>query len=366
MRRLAALVTLPVVLLFPQARPAAQVTGADTVRILFVGDLMAHLPQTSAAYVAGDRKDPSSYDYDACFRYVSRSVRDADFAVINMESPVGAPPYSGYPLFSAPSSLPAAACKCGFDLFLQANNHICDRGAAGVESSLSFFEETGALHTGLWRSGEEAGPLYVRIHGLNVAFVNFSYSTNGLPVPKGYHVALLQDEEVRSMISRARGKADFVIVLPHWGEEYELSDNAVQRSWEKLFYECGADVVVGAHPHVVQPVVCYTPATGSGRSPGRISNITAYSLGNFLSNMTRPYSQIGMMFTLNLVITPRGKAEIIEPDVEYLWCARAGTLEDNYTVAPIRGLIGNPGLFRDRAEYDKMKQEWELLKKNLK
>ena len=167
------------------ACPAVQGAQPDTVRIVFIGDVMSHGPQLTAALRrGGDRSNPADFDYSACFRHVRDRFDRADFVVANMEFPVGVVPYSGYPLFSAPQSLAREARRSGIGLFLAANNHICDKGRAGLDSTYAVYSRLDVPFTGFYRSeGEEFenNPLIINIKGIDVAFINFTYGTNGMP-----------------------------------------------------------------------------------------------------------------------------------------------------------------------------------------
>ena len=330
--------------------------GRDTVRIVFIGDVMAHGPQTAAALKpGGDRTNPADYDYSACFRHVRDRFDAADFVVANMEFPCGVTPYSGYPFFSAPQSLAYEAKRCGIDLFLTANNHICDKGAAGMDSTYVVYSRLGVPFTGLYRSeGEEyeTNPMIVNIRGIDVAFINFTYGTNGLPVPRPWRVSLLDSTHVKEVVARAKQRgAEFIVALPHWGEEYHQKPNASQRRWVEMLFRNGVDAVVGAHPHVVQPAEFRPP------------HAVAYSLGNFMSNQSDVNTQIGMLYEITVVRDEKGDVSIADAVPTYLWCSRRRMLEKNYTVIPILEWIGRRDQWLDKSDYDKMIREWEGVKK---
>ena len=327
----------------------------DTIRIVFIGDVMSHGPQVTAALRSGgDRSDPASFDYSSYFKHIRHRLDAADFAVANMEFPVGITPYSGYPRFSAPQSLAYEARRSGIDLFLTANNHICDKGRVGIDSTYAVYSRMGIPFTGIYRSeGEEYenNPLIVNIKGVDVAFINFTYGTNGLPVPPPWRVNLLNPDHVKEVVARARQReADLIVALPHWGVEYQLQPNAEQRLWVKMLLEAGAHAVIGSHPHVVQP--CYFEAP----------HAVAYSLGNYVSNQSDVNTRIEMLYELVLVSDGKGGAFIADAFPTYLWCSRRGGLEKNYTVIPILEWIGRRDAWLDRSDYDKMVREWEAFR----
>lgn len=334
----------------------AHAARPDTVRIVFIGDVMSHGPQVTAALRSGgDRNNPGDFDFSSYFKHIRHRLDKADFAVANMEFPVGITPYSGYPRFSAPQSLAYEAQRNGIDLFLTANNHICDQGRIGMDSTYVVYSRMGIPFTGLYRSeGEEYenNPLIVNIRGFNVAFINFTYGTNGIPVPAPWRVNLLDSVHVKEVVARARQRgADLTVALPHWGEEYHLEPSQQQRFWVRTLLGTGVDAVIGSHPHVVQP------------TRFEQNRAVAYSLGNYISNQSDMFTQIGMLCELVIVRDREGKARIADAFPTYLWCSRRGGLEKNYTVIPILEWIGRSDEWLNRSDYDKMVREWEALKK---
>lgn len=327
----------------------------DTIRITFLGDVMAHTLQLNTARQAGaDPLHPESYDFSSYFSRVRPLLDSADFVVANMEFPCGVRPYSGYPLFSAPESLPIEAKKSGIDLFLAANNHICDKGRAGLDSTYTIYKRHNMPFVGLYASENDEfinNPYITYIRGIRTAFINFTYGTNGFQVAEPYKVSLQDSVHLKQVIRRAKERgAEFIIVMPHWGVEYKLDIHPIQKQWAEMIYRYGADVIVGTHPHVVQKVD-YDGV-----------HATAYSLGNFISNMSIIYGQIGMVFTLNLLRNEDGSISLLPPEVVYTWCARGGKLEENYTTFPIEEYIGRRDEFIDKGQYDKMMREWKSVK----
>lgn len=334
----------------------AQAQSTDTIRLAFIGDVMSHYPQVTAALQKdADPALEDSFDYAPCYKYVKPYFDSADFVIANMEFPVGVRPYTGYPQFSAPVAAAKEAQRSGVDLFLAANNHICDKGLAGMDSTYSIYTRMGVPFTGFYRSESEEiekCPLTVSIKGLNIAIINFTYGTNGLPVPAPYRVSKMDSTSIRAAVARAKEQqADYIIAMPHWGEEYHLDYSAEQQRWAGLLHEWGVDAIIGGHPHVVQAVE---------ESP---CPVTLYSLGNFVSNMSVANAQIGMLFELTLVKEEDGSVKVEGYRPVYLWCARKGMLEENYVVLPIPDWLGRRDEFRIKEEYDKMEREWENIKK---
>ena len=294
-------------------------TVVDTLSILFMGDVMQHRQQIHSALIPGaDSMQSSSYDYSSYFAHVQHFIDEADFTVANMEFCLGGPPYTGYPSFSAPEALAEEAAEAGIDLFLCANNHICDKGRRGLVSSLEKYGKIGVPVTGVYRDSldeQKHNPYIAELGGVRVAFINFTYGTNGIRVPEPFIVNMMDKEKVREAFVRAR---EMDIALPHWGQEYTTVPDSRQREWAEFLLECEADAVIGSHPHVVQPV----------EFP------VAYSMGNFISNMSLRNTELGLMIILKIAVTSYGDSYVAGLEAVPVWCSRPGGYGDGYTVVP--------------------------------
>ena len=326
-------------------------TVVDTLSILFMGDVMQHRQQLHSALIPGtDSTLSSSYDYSSYFAHVQHFIDEADFTVANMEFCLGGPPYTGYPSFSAPEALAEEAAEAGIDLFLCANNHICDKGRRGLVSSLEKYEKIGVPVTGVYRDSldeQKHNPYIAEIGGVRVAFINFTYGTNGIRVPEPFIVNMMDKEKVREAFVRARKmEADIIIALPHWGQEYTTVPDSRQREWAEFLLECGADAVIGSHPHVIQPV----------EFP------VAYSMGNFISNMSLRNTELGLMIILKIAVTSYGDSYVAGLEAVPVWCSRPGGYGDGYTVLPVREFLNRKEEFRSSYNYGKMKDTYNRLK----
>lgn len=292
----------------------------------------------------------SSYDYSSYFAHVQHFIDEADFTVANMEFCLGGPPYTGYPSFSAPEALAEEAAEAGIDLFLCANNHICDKGRRGLVSSLEKYGKIGVPVTGVYRDSldeQKHNPYIAELGGVRVAFINFTYGTNGIRVPEPFIVNMMDKEKVREAFVRAREmEADIIIALPHWGQEYTTVPDSRQREWAEFLLECEADAVIGSHPHVVQPV----------EFP------VAYSMGNFISNMSLRNTELGLMMILRIAVTSYGDSYVAGLEAVPVWCSRPGGYGDGYTVLPVREFLDRKEEFRSGYNYTKMKDTYNRLK----
>lgn len=306
---------------------------SDTLKLLFLGDIMQHQTQMDAAQIKGtDRNNPLSYDYTTYFQNLSERFCKVDLRIANMETTFAKPPYSGYPNFSSPHTLLSDSKKGGIDLFLAANNHICDKGKAGLAETLDIYDSLKVLYTGIYRDSLEEikrNPLLVEIKGFRIAFLNYTYGTNGISVPEPFVVKIIDTVSAKADLERATGKSpDFIIVCLHWGEEYKLVHNASQERIGKFFYANGADIIIGSHPHVVQDSIIEYGINGE------ISHITVYSLGNAISNMTAPNTRTGMMAEIVFCKESDGSKKILTPKFEYIWTSRPKMFNKNFTILP--------------------------------
>ncbi len=268
-----------------------------TARLLFAGDVMQHMPQVLAA-----RRVDGTYDYTSVFEGVAPYFAAADLTVVNLETTLAASDdYAGYPCFRSPLALAAALDEAGVDVCALANNHCCDGGARGVRTTLAELDRLGIRHTGVCADSLSLGrdhPLIAEVNGIRFALLNYTYSTNGIPVPAGIAVRTIDTAAMRRDLATARAAADCTVVLIHWGNEYERQPSAVQRRLADFLRRSGADLVVGSHPHVVQPYEA--DATGA----------VFYSLGNFVSNQRRRYCDGGLMARATVVLRGDGSLRV--------------------------------------------------------
>ena len=336
----------------------------DTFSVVFMGDMMMHSGQ-----IANARTGEDSFDFSLCFPKVERLIKEADIAVANMEFALAGKPYTGYPCFSAPDSYAEAIAKSGVDIFLTANNHILDKGRKGIERTLARYskmEEEGRVrHTGAAMSALDDSlrfPLRVVSKGIRIALINFTYGTNcriGEEFPMVYRT---DTARIAEAVLRARDfGADFIIALPHWGVEYSLRHSAAQGRLARWLAEKGCDAVIGAHPHVLQDIETLTVEDAAGN---RMRNVpVVYSLGNFISNMSAPNTQIGMMVTLRFTKDALGNTNMLEPLLTLTWCSRPGHLTKGYTTIPVKEYVGRRDLWLNPWEYDKMMATYNRVKK---
>lgn len=248
------------------------------VNISMVGDILLHEKVSESGEMAD-----GTYNYDHLFANVKEEIESADIALVNQEVILGGRDMglSGYPSFNGAFEVGDALADAGFDIVLHATNHTIDRGSKAVRNCISFWEtehpEIAVL--GINSSAEEQTQIYVREEkGIKIAFLNYTYGTNGIPLPSDmpYAVNLLDEATLRRDIAKAEEIADFTVVLPHWGTEYVLEADSNQKYWTELMFECGVDLVIGTHPHVIQPIELIKDENHS--------MLVYYSIGNFINS----------------------------------------------------------------------------------
>jgi poly-gamma-glutamate synthesis protein (capsule biosynthesis protein) len=279
-------------------RPAEEVK-AKRSRFSFAaaGDALIHQGVYNAA-----RGKKGGFDFRPMFRLVEDRIRAHDLAFYNQETILGgsALGLSTYPRFNSPQEVGDAMVDAGFNLVSLANNHTLDRGEKAVLASLEYWAgQEGVLTAGSYASPEDRDiPRLVNVNGISCAFLAYTTSTNGLKAPKGkdYYVTVYDREKVKEDVERARkeGKADVVLVSMHWGSEYVFTPGAEQKVIAEFLASLGVDIVVGHHPHVVQPVQMVE------------KTLVIYSLGNFISAQKELHKLIGLLVSLDVVKTELG------------------------------------------------------------
>lgn len=279
-----------------------------TATLTVAGDVMSHMPQTNDAYVA----ETGEYDYSPMLRYAKPWVEQADLAIANLETTFsGGPNYSGYPAFNTPDALGYALKDMGFDLLSTTNNHSLDKGYSGLSRTLDVLDEIGLPHVGTYRTQEERdetnGIVVADCGGISIAVLAYTYGTNGIPAPSGreYSINLFNTDYTTTMstpdtallesdMAAARELGcDLIAVVMHWGIEYQLKPNAYQEKMAETMIDLGADLVLGGHPHVLEPYEFVTTEAGN-------TGFVCYSLGNFISSQTYEYTNTTVLLNLEL------------------------------------------------------------------
>lgn len=254
------------------------VESEKTVKLAAVGDALIH----ENILNSGKQKD-GSYNYDAIFEHMKDYLSGFDVKIINQETifVYDSKKFGGYPSFGTPKEVGDAMRAAGFNVITCATNHAYDRKEIGIQNTLDYWRKykDSVLVTGIYGSQEDYDTLAIReYNGIKIAFLNYTTLLNSGAKKEPYYIRMYKEAAALKEIQAAKKKADFVIVLPHWGVEYEHEPSEKQEKMAKKLAEAGADAIIGCHPHVVQPVKVIKTSDGR-RVP------CYYSLGNFVSNM---------------------------------------------------------------------------------
>jgi poly-gamma-glutamate synthesis protein (capsule biosynthesis protein) len=267
----------------------------ETIIISAIGDIMMHNTQLQAGY----QPDTNTYDFSSFFRFVKPLLTSSDLVIGNLETTLAgkAAGYSGYPRFNSPDVLASNLKEAGFDVLTTANNHCYDKGYDGLAATLDRLDEAGLLHAGTARSqAEQDKPLIVDVKGIKFAILSYTYSTNGLNPPKNrtYAVNYLDEQRIITDAKKARDNgAQLVIAALHFGIEYQTRPNAEQMRLAESLLNTGADIVLGYHPHVLQPAFLID------------NKFVIYSLGNFVSDQTGLERKASIILNLQFAIDPQ-------------------------------------------------------------
>ena len=291
------------------------------VSISMVGDVLMHNPTLKSGL-----QEDGSYNYDHLFKNVKKHMENTDISLANQEVILGGTDLgiSAYPAFNAPQELGDSLVQSGFNTILHATNHTLDKGEKGVDSALTYWKEKHPETTvlGIHESQEDRDQIYIfEKKGFKIAILNYTYGVNGnrIPEDRSYIVDLMDKSQMEKDIQKANELADYVIVCPHWGTEYVFEATDEQKEWTDFFLKQGVDLVIGTHPHVIEPVEWV--------EDGENKMLVFYSLGNFVSCQDKWYRMLGAMANVKLLKDADGNVTVTEYGVEPLVTHIAGKTE---------------------------------------
>lgn len=277
------------------------------ITIAAVGDFLMKHRIIASAKVPGERRYRL---FDDIFDQVAPYLRNADFTIGNLETTFSGThivskekpktptdiytldrrnPKTNFPLLNCPDEFAGTLKKLGFDVLTTANNHCMDCGISGLKRTLKILDSEGLAHTGTYRSHSESTKYLIKnVKGIKIGVLAYTKGTNRIPVPSNHSwaVNLIQPKKIIADIRRLKGKTDLIIVCMHFGREYSSLPNEEQKSLVQLLFKHGADIILGAHSHVIQPAIFYRPKNSAEASKKKFA---IYSLGNFIS--TRLYGK---------------------------------------------------------------------------
>ena len=292
----------------PSGNSAEPEVKESYLTLIAVGDNLIHNTVFRAA------KTKNGYDFSSMYTPVQSLIRSADIAFVNQEAPLATDIYaaSGYPNFNAPQEVGRDLVKEGFDIVNQANNHAMDKGSKGVLSTVEFWKnQSGVIMTGMYDSeADRDAPKILEKNGIKVGILSYTYGTNGisLPADKPYLVSLIDRNRMKKDIAALRDKCDVLVVSMHWGVEYNLGVTDEQRDLAKFLTGQGADLIIGHHPHVIEPAEWITAANGN-------KAFCVYSLGNFISSQQKRVAMLGGMLRVRVKKDADQKISLENPGI---------------------------------------------------
>ena len=338
------------------------------IRMAVIGDIMCHNSQYKDAY---DSKT-NTYDFSYVFKDIKEYINSADIAIGNLETTFAGKErgYSNYPRFNTPEQLAQNLKDFGIDVVSTANNHCMDTNYTGLVSTLKYLDEAGIAHTGTNETAEKQDEILVKdVNGIKIAFLSFTYGTNGIAIPsdKSFAVNLIDQDLILKQIELAKEKnPDLICASMHWGIEYQLKQNSEQEKLKDLLFNNGVDIILGSHPHVLQPMEKQTITSEDGTLK---DCFVIYSLGNFMSGQTKENTRNSII--LNIDITKSGETGQIKlSNIEYIpiYMYKSTTnANQKYRVLDIERTLNDFEIGMDKsigqATYINLKKELNKIKK---
>ncbi|MBC5996105.1 CapA family protein [Romboutsia ilealis] len=278
-----------------------------------VGDVMAHTPQLKAQYDSST----NTYSFDNNFQYIKSYIENSDLSIANLETTLAGEslPYSSYPTFNTPDALAVALKNSGFDVISTINNHTFDKGTLGFERTLSTLKELGFDTIGTRSNVDDDDYIIKDVNGIKLGITSYSYGDikgsnkylNGIQVSDECKdkANIFSSSDIESAFSTINNTlsslsdTDMQIVILHWGNEYQRTPNNFQKELAQKLSDAGVDIIIGSHPHVVQPVEMIKSSNGEN------DTLVVYSLGNLISNQREEilgtsYTEDGLMVTIDI------------------------------------------------------------------
>ncbi|MCC3357366.1 CapA family protein [Bacillus sp. REN16] len=314
-----------------------------------IGDILIH------SIVYNDANTGNGYDFKPMIANVKDLLENADLTIANQETIVGGTEIglSTYPSFNSPFEVADAFKDAGVDIVSIANNHTLDRGEKAIISATNYLNSIDIEYTGGYQSPEDKSRIRIlNRNGINIAFLSYTYGTNGIPVPNGkdYLVNLIDMELIKKDIKAAKEAADVVSVSMHWGNEYQLLPNDHQKQLAQQLADEGVDIIIGHHPHVLQPMDWLTGKDGN-------QTFVVYSLGNFLSGQMWDYKDIGGVLQVEIVKEVKSKDETIirVQNPQFTPTFVSNSHNKNFKVVQLKD-AGSFGLNNATSKYEEMTQ----------
>lgn len=297
-----------------------------TFTMTAIGDVMCHNTQYFDAY----RKDTDDYDFSYVFEDINRSIKTSDIAIGSLETSFAGKNrgYSNYPTFNSPDELAYALKKLGVDVLSTAGNHCLDMGFDGLSKTIDVLNDADIAHVGTYQTQEDRDKiLFKYVKGIKIAFVNYTYGTNGISIPsdKPFCVNLINKDLMKQDIERAKEQdADLIVACMHWGTEYRTTANSEQEELANFLFQNGVDVILGNHPHVLEPMEKRTVTLEDGTTK---DGFVIYALGNFICDQNAENTRNSIILNLKITKHVDGKISIDHADYIPIYMYKRSTSE---------------------------------------
>ena len=292
-----------------------KVESDTTFTMTAIGDVLCHNTQYWDAY----DKSTNTYDFSYVFEDISYYTKISDISVGSLETSFAGEErgYSNYPTFNSPDQLAYALKGIGIDVISTAGNHCLDMGFSGLSRTIDVLDDADIAHLGTYKTQEEQNQvLFKYVKGVKIAFINYTYGTNGIPVPsdKKFCVNLIDKDLIKKHIDTAKSQnADMIVACMHWGTEYRTSANTEQKELTDFLFQNGVDVILGNHPHVLEPMEKRTVTLEDGSTK---DGFVIYALGNFIADQNAENTRNSII--LNLTITKHTDGKITIDKADYV------------------------------------------------
>ena len=284
-----------------------------TFTLTALGDVLCHNTQ----YWDALDKSTNTYDFSYVFENVKEYTNKADVTIANLETSFADAPYSNYPTFNSPASLATALKDIGIDIITTAGNHCLDKGFKGLSETINVLDKNEIEHLGTYKTAEDQEKLFVKdLNGAKVAFIDYTYGTNGIPVPTGkeFCVNIIDKEKIKDEIEKAKDqKVDVIIACMHWGQEYHTTQTKEQEDLADFLFQNGVDIIIGNHPHVIEPFETKEVTMPDGTKK---QCFVAYALGNFTADQN--YANTRDSIIINLKITKKADGTVSIDSSDYI------------------------------------------------
>lgn len=289
--------------------------GDITFTLTAIGDIMCHNTQYMDAYV----EQTDDYDFSYVFEDVYRYIKNSDIAIGSLETSFAGKErgFSNYPTFNSPDQLAFSLKMMGLDVVSTAGNHCLDMGFDGLCRTIDVLDENDISHLGTYKTQEDRDKILFRfVKGVKIAFINYTYGTNGIAVPNDmpFCVNLIDRDLIKCDIDRAKEQgADMIVACMHWGTEYQTTANKEQVDLADFLFANGVDIILGNHPHVLEPMEKRTVVLEDGSQK---TGFVVYALGNFICDQLAENTRNSVI--LNLKVTKSVNGDIHVEHADYV------------------------------------------------